>query len=73
MSIKRLTKSEAGKMGSDATHRVRYELLKIVASQVSKNDLNWIQSKWKTRQIQTLVDAWNKVDGKTNRGTKGVK
>ena len=58
--IKKKTKSEAGKMGSDATHKVRYGLLKIVSSQVSKKDLNWIQAKWKTKQIQMLVSAWNK-------------
>lgn len=58
--LSKKTKSEAGKMGAEATHKRRYELLKIVSSQVSKSDLNWIQAKWKTRQIELLVKAWNK-------------
>ena len=51
---------EFGKSCSDARWSVRYELLKTVSSQVSKKDLNWIQAKWKTKQIQMLVNAWNK-------------
>ena len=51
---------EFGKSGSDARWSVRYELLKTVSSQVSKKDLNWIQAKWKTKQIQMLVSACNK-------------
>ena len=55
---RKLTKQEAGKMGANVTHKKRYELLKIVSSQVSKKDLDWIQSKWKTKQIELLVKAW---------------
>lgn len=58
--IKKMTFSERGKLGAAATHRERYELLKIVSSQVSKSDLNWIQAKWKTKQIKLLVDSWKK-------------
>ena len=60
MSNKKLTKSESGKLGANETHKERYELLKTVSANVSKTDLNWIQAKWKTKQIKLLVEAWKK-------------
>ena len=48
-------KVRAGKAGANATHRKRYEALVELSKLISKSDLDWIQAKWKTTQIATLI------------------
>lgn len=50
-----MTRSEAGMEGAKATHRKRYEAIKELSSLIAKDDLNWIQSKWKTEHIIKMV------------------
>ena len=52
-----MTKSEAGKLGEKASHKKRYDLLKIVSAKADKKYLNFIM-KWPTRQIEVLVASW---------------
>ena len=52
------TKSDAGKLGAQATHKKRYEMLKELGRYLNKNDLNWLQSKWKTAHIERLLQAY---------------
>lgn len=48
----------AGEKGVKIRWARRYRLLEQVSRYVSKTDLNWIQSKWSTKQIETLLKAW---------------
>ena len=67
-------KVKAGKAGAAATHKKRYEALVELSKLVNKNDLNWIQAKWKTKQIATLLgyirqyeqpNKWHNLSGDT--------
>jgi len=55
-------KVKAGKAGAEQTHKKRYEALVELSKLVNKNDLNWIQAKWKTRQIATLLGYIRQYD-----------
>lgn len=52
---RKMSKSEAGAKGAEATHRRRYEALQELSKLVAKPDLNWIQAKWKTTHILKLL------------------
>ena len=58
--MKKLTKSEAGKLGADKTHKKRYDAILALSKLVNKNDLNWIQAKWPTTHIEKLLEAYTK-------------
>lgn len=55
-----MSKSEAGQMGAEATHKKRYEMIVELSSLLSKDDLNWVSAKWKTTQIAKLLEAYRK-------------
>ena len=61
----KLTTSEAGKKGAEATHKKRYEMIVELSKLIDKPDLDWIQAKWKTLQIATLIKYLRK-NGRTN-------
>lgn len=52
------TKQEAGRLGALATHKVRYETITGLSKYVAKVDLNWMQAKWDTKQLVTLLKAY---------------
>ena len=56
---KKMTKSEAGKLGAKETHKKRYEILLALSGLVEKSYLNYLQS-WKTEQLKRLLDAYKK-------------
>lgn len=41
-----------------ATHKVRYETITGLSKYVAKVDLNWMQAKWDTKQLVTLLKAY---------------
>lgn len=49
-----------GKAGAEKRWSKRHDMLVEVSKMVDKETLNWIQSKWDTRQIETLLDAWKR-------------
>lgn len=54
---KKLSKSQAGKLGAKATHKKRYDALVELSKLVNKNDLNWIQG-WPTAHLLKLLEAY---------------
>lgn len=54
---KKLTKSEAGTKGAEATHKKRYEALTYLSKLVDKKLLNFIQ-RWPTKHILILLSAY---------------
>lgn len=52
-------KQEAGRLGALATHKRRYDTLTELSKFVNKDDLNWMQAKWKTEQLVTLLKYIN--------------
>lgn len=57
--MKKLTKSQAGKMGAEATHKKRYEAIKELSKLVDKKFLNYLHS-WPTAHLVRLLDAYKK-------------
>ena len=49
---------EFGKQGSDKRWAKRYEAIAELSKHVNKNDLNWIQAKWKTEHLLKLLEAY---------------
>ena len=58
-------KVRAGKAGANQTHRKRYEDIAELSKLIDKSDLNWIQAKWETTHIATLIKYLRK-NGRTN-------
>ena len=55
-------KVRAGKAGAEALHRKRYEMITELSKLIDKPDLNWVQAKWKTTHIATLIKYLRKHD-----------
>ena len=50
----------AGREGAKKTHRLRIDTLVELSKYVNKNDLNWLQAKWKTTHLVRLLEAYQK-------------
>ena len=60
MKQKKMSHSEAGKLGALVTHVEKYEMLTELSKYVArKDDLNWIAT-WKKDQIARLLKAYQK-------------
>lgn len=59
INMKKMTKSEAGKLGAKKTHKKRYEMINELSGLVEKNYLNYLQS-WPTEHLKRLLDAYKK-------------
>mgnify|MGYP001557758147 CR=1 FL=1 len=58
MKTKKMSRSESGKRGAEATHKKRYEAIKELSGFLNKHDLNWVQAKWKTEHLLKLLEAY---------------
>jgi hypothetical protein len=57
MEQKKMSRSEAGRMGSDKTHKRRYEILKELSKLVDKHLQNFLLG-WPTKHLETLLKAY---------------
>ena len=57
--MKKLSKSEAGKLGAEATHKKRYQIIAELSKHVDKNYQNYLLS-WKTEYLVRLLNAYKK-------------
>ena len=56
---KKMSKSEAGKLGANETHKNRYEIIQALSGLVDKSYQNYLLS-WKTEHLQRLLNAYKK-------------
>ena len=54
-----MSKSQAGKMGSNETYKKRYEIIEKLSAYVDKTYQNYLL-KWPTSHLQRLLDAYQK-------------
>ena len=56
---KKMSKSEAGKMGAKETHKKRYEIIQALSGLVDKQYQNFL-IKWPTEHLERLLAAYKK-------------
>lgn len=57
-------KQRAGRLGGKATNRVRHETLVELSKLVDKDDLSWMQAKWRTEQLVKMLKYLRKNERK---------
>ncbi len=50
------TKSQAGKIGAEATHRRRYEALEELSKLITKAELNYLQEEANTKTLLIVIE-----------------